>query len=179
MRAGIFAGLFLLCSVLQGPASAQPIEMAGAGIQSITLEGGPIASKHFQHGPEDYNEHHVLAVMKVATEDYGNWALYFLNPNSVDDTSFGLGYVTDPYAVPVGPTRIELSGAIGLVTGYQDYPVPLVAGEARLVVYERGPWNAGVTVAAMPYYMENDETGDHEPGIVGTTPFLSIRYSFD
>lgn len=148
-------------------------------VESMTVEGGPIASKHFQSGSENFRERHGLAIVKVATESHGNWGLYFLNPNSVDDTSFGAGFVTNPYILPIGPTQLELSGVIGLVTGYQDYPVPLVAGQARLVVYERGLWNAGLAMAAMPYYMEEENTGDNEWGIVGTTPFLSLRYSFD
>ena len=81
--------------------------------------------------------------------------------------------------MPFGPLQIEFSGALGLVTGYQDYPVPLVAGEARLVVYKSDSWNAGLAMAVMPYYMEEKDTGDNEWGIVGTTPFLSVRYSFD
>lgn len=94
-------------------------------IQSITLEAGPVATKHIQAGNEDYRERHGLGILKVHTNDYGNWALYLLAPNSVDNTSVGVGYVTDPYTLPVGPLKLELSGALGLVTGYQDYPVPL------------------------------------------------------
>lgn len=168
--------LFILSFLMVCFSSAGRAEV---NVKSMTVEGGPIASKHFQSGSENFRERHGLAIVKVATESHGNWGLYFLNPNSVDDTSFGAGYVTDPYVLPIGPTQLELSGAIGLVTGYQDYPVPLVAGEGRLVVYESGPWNAGLAMAVMPYYMEEDDTGDNEWGIVGTTPFLSVRYSFD
>jgi hypothetical protein len=148
------------------------------GIESVTVEGAPIASKHFQSGEENFRERHFLGVVKIATENYGNWGLYYLAPNSVDDTSFGAGYVTDPYTVPVGPLKLELSAALGLVTGYQNYPVPLLAGEARLVMYEKGPWNAGLAMAAMPYYMEDEDSGDNEWGVVATTPFLSVRYNF-
>ncbi len=165
----------LLCSfiALAAPAHAQEI-------QSVTLEGGPILSKHFQSGDEHFRERHGLAIAKIHTKSYGNWGLYFLNPNSVNDTSFGVGYVTNPYTVPLGPLKLELSGALGLVTGYQDYPVPLVAAQARLVMYEQGPWNVGASMAAMPYIMEDDTpTGKNQFGIVGTSPFLSIRYHFD
>lgn len=148
-------------------------------IKSFTLEGGPIASKHIQSGDNNFRERHVLAVAKIGTENYGNWALYFLNPNSVRKTSVGLGYVTNPYVLPIsGPVKLELSGALGLVTGYQDYPVPLLAGEARLVLFDSGKWNAGIAAAAMPYIAEDDITGENKVGIVATTPFLSIRYNF-
>jgi len=149
-------------------------------LESFTVEGAPIATKHFQTSDENYRERHGLVIAKAATREYGNWGLYFLNPNSVDDTSFGAGYVTDPYTVPMGSTiQLELSGALGLVTGYQDYPIPLLAGEARLALYESGAWNVGLAMAALPYVMEDDDTGETDWGIVGTTPFLSIRYSFD
>lgn len=147
-------------------------------ITSFTLEGGPIASKHLQSGDEDFRERHVMAIAKVHTEGYGNWGLYFLNPNSVDDTSYGFGYVTDPYVVPLGLTDLELSGALGLVTGYQDYPVPLLAAQARLKLIERGAWNVGIAMAASPYYIEEENGNDNEFGVVVTSPFLSARYAF-
>ena len=147
-------------------------------VKSLTLEGGPIWTKHFQSGDEDFRNHHGLGVLKVHTKKYGNWALYVLTPNSVDRTSLGAGYVTNPYVVPLGPVDLELSGALGLVTGYQDYPVPLLVGQARLVLYESGPWNTGLSMAALPYYTEDRNGGDNEFGIAATTPFLSIRYNF-
>ncbi len=148
-------------------------------IKSMTIEGGPIATKHFQSDDESFRERHGLAVVKVATEGYGNWGVYVLTPNSVDDPSFGAGYVTNPWTLPIGPTELELSGALGLVTGYQDYPVPLIAGQARLKLYEQGAWNAGVAMAVMPYIAENETTGKNDFGVVGTTPFLSVRYKFN
>ena len=161
-------------------ASAEPVsDGGGVSLESLTIEGGPIASKHFQADDEDFRERHGLAVIKLATKDYGNWGLYILSPNSVDRTSVGAGYVTDPYVVPLGPTRLELTGALGLVTGYQDYPVPLLAGQARLSLFDRGNWNAGIAMAALPYYMKDRSTSGDEWGIVATTPFLSLRYSFD
>ena len=147
-------------------------------VDSISLEGGYIATKHFQSDDENFRERHGLGILKVDTKGYGNWALYFLNPNSVRDTSFGFGYVTNPYVIDLGITDLELYGALGLVTGYQDYPVPLIAAQARLKLFEVGQWNAGISMAAMPYYAEDDRTGDSDFGIVGTTPFLSLRYSF-
>lgn len=148
-------------------------------IKSITVEGGPVATKHFQSEDEDFRETHGLGIIKVHTQGYGNWGLYFLSPNSVDDTSVGAGYVTNPWVLPLGPTELELSAALGLVTGYQDYPVPLLAGQARLKIYESGPWNAGISAALLPYIIENDRTGDNDFGVVGTTPFLSVRYQFN
>jgi len=159
--------------------SANAESMVPSGIQSVTIEGGPIATKHFQSGAEHFRERHGLAILKIETKEYGNWGLYFLNPNSVDETSVGAGYITDPYVLPLGPVKLELTGAIGLVTGYQDYPVPLIAGQARLALYESGPWNAGVAMAVMPYFMEDGRTNDNEFGVVGTTPYLSLRYTFD
>ncbi len=152
----------------------------GVNVESITVEGGPIATKHFQSEDEDFRERHALAVVKVHTEGYGNWGLYFLNPNSVERTSVGLGYVTNPYSIPIGPTTLELSGALGLVSGYQDYPVPLVAAQARLALYEskNKRWNAGIAAAVSPYFVEDEVTGDNEFGLVTTLPFLSVRYQF-
>lgn len=173
MKFSVFA--FAAVMVLTSAAYAQD---SSGQIQSFTLEGGPIISKHFQSGDENFNDHHGLAIAKIETRDYGNWGLYYLNPNSVDDTSIGFGYVTDPYVMPLGPTKLELTGALGLVTGYQDYPVPLVAAQLRWVVYENDTWSAGVSAAALPYYMEDNITGDNEFGVVATTPFLSVRYHF-
>lgn len=170
---------FFVFAALTSPALAAPETDSPYAIQSVTLEGGPIASKHFQSGSEDFRERHGLAVLKVATRNYGNWGLYFLNPNSVDDTSFGAGYVTDPYVLQLGPAKLELTGALGLVTGYQDYPVPLVAGQGRLVVYEGERWDAGLAMAVMPYFMKDESGGDNAFGIVGTTPFFSVRYNFN
>ena len=148
-------------------------------IESITLEGAPIATKHLQFGDENFNERHTMGILKVHTNGYGNWGLYALSPNSVDDDSYGVGYVTDPYVIPFGgTTALELSGAIGLVTGYQDYPLPLLAAQARLSLYERGGWNAGVAMAASPYYAKDRNTDENELGVVVTSPFLSVRYSF-
>lgn len=171
--------LFALILVFAPAAFAQDSALSSNVIESITLEGGPIATKHFQSGDEDFRERHAMGILKVSTHDYGNWGLYFLNPNSVDDTSYGFGYVTDPYTVPIGPTKLELTGALGLVTGYQDYPVPLLAAQARLVLIERGAWDAGFAMAISPYYVEEENTGDNEFGFVGTSPFLSIRYNFN
>jgi hypothetical protein len=164
---------------LTAVAHAAPDSSQPSALDSITIEGGPVASKHFQSGAEHFRERHGLAVLQVSTRDYGNWGFYFLNPNSVDKTSFGIGYVTDPYTLPMGPLKLELTGALGLVTGYQDYPVPLLAGEARLVIYEHGPWDTGLAAAAMPYFMKDDAHDRNEFGVVATTPFLSIRYRFD
>lgn len=151
-----------------------------AQIQAVMLEGGPVFTKHIQSGDDNYRENHGIAIAKLYTKDYGNWALYFLNPNSVDRTSFGAGYVTEPYVLPImGPVDLELSAALGLVTGYQDFPVPLIAGQARLKLYERGAWDAGITAAANPYVMEEKNTNDTKWGMVVTSPFLSLRYKFD
>lgn len=147
-------------------------------IKSITIEGGPVATKHFQGGDENFRERHGLGILKVETDGIGTWALYFLNPNSVNDTSVGLGYVTNPYELPIGSTRIELTGAIGLVTGYQDYPVPLLAAQAKWVFFENDNWDAGIAIAANPYFTENETTNEDDFGIVVTSPFLSIKRKF-
>lgn len=148
-------------------------------LKSLTLEGGPIATKHFQGGEENYRERHGLAVLKAETAEYGTWGLYFLNPNSVDRTSVGAGYITKPYVVPLAYSMdLEFSGALGLVTGYQDYPVPLIVGEARLGLFEEGPWDVGVAMATNPYIMQEKDSGDNNFGMVVTSPFLSIRYKF-
>ncbi len=149
-------------------------------IKSVTVEGGPIWTKHFQSEDENFRENHGLAVVKVETQNYGRWGVYYLSPNSVSDPSVGVGWVTPSWILPLGPTELELSGALGLVTGYQDFPVPLIAGQARLKIYESrdGRWNTGISIAALPYIAENDRTGDDDFGIVGTSPFLSVRYQF-
>ncbi len=168
-----FFVIFLLIPV----AKAQ--DKSGFHINSVTVEGGPIWTKHFQSEDEDFRENHGLGIIKVSTENHGNWGIYYLAPNSVDDPSFGAGYVTNPWVLDLGLTDLELTGALGLVTGYQDYPVPLIAAQARLKLYERGNWNAGIAAAVLPYIVENTRTGDNNFGIVGTTPFLSVRYSFN
>ena len=78
------------------------------------------------------------------------------------------------------PNSVGVVGCAGNVTGYQDFPVPLVAGQARLNLYEsqNGRWNAGIAAAALPYVAENQLTGDNDFGVVVTTPFLSIRHRF-
>ena len=178
-RARFKISLLLLLLILgAAPTHAQETSTQ-PWLTSLTVEGGPIASKHFQSGDENFRERHGLAILKIGTQNYGNWGVYFLNPNSVEDTSVGFGYVTDPYVVPLGPVDLEFTGGLGLVTGYQDYPLPLLAGEARAVLYRSGAWDAGLAMAAMPYAMEDDVTGDNEFGIVATSPFLSIRYRFE
>jgi len=149
-------------------------------VKSVTVEGGYIWTKHIQSEDEDFRERHGLAIVKVETQNYGRWGVYYLGPNSVRDTSVGFGYVTPSWDIPLGPTALELSGALGIVTGYQDFPVPLVAGQARLKLYEsvNGRWNAGIATAALPYVAENQLTGDNDFGVVVTTPFLSIRHKF-
>jgi hypothetical protein len=150
-----------------------------SALKSITVAGGPIASKHFQSGSNSFNERHTLTTVRVDTEGYGNWGIYFLNPNSVNDSSVGGGYVTDPYTIPMGYVHLELTGVLGLVTGYQDYPVPMVAGDARLSLYQGINWNMGLEMAAMPYLAEDPATKKNKIGIVATSPFLSLRYSFN
>ena len=164
-----------LCVILGSPLSAFAQE-----IESVTLEGGPIASHHFQSGDNNFRQSHSLGIVKVHTQDYGNWGLFVLAPNSVDNTSIGAGYVTDPYSIPLGPVHLELSGGVGLVTGYQDYPVPLLEAEARLVLFQQNGWDAGLSMAAIPYFMKDEnDGGSNHFGIVATSPFLSVRYSFN
>ena len=172
--------IILITVFLMMPVSAQAQEKFLDSIDSVTVEGGPIWTKHFQSDDEDFRENHGLAVVKVHTTGYGNWGLYYLGPNSVRDTSIGAGYVTEPWTIPLWITELELSGALGLVTGYQDYPVPLIAAQARLKLFESedGRWNAGIDSAALPYYAEDDRTGNDDFGVVATTPFLSVRYNF-
>lgn len=165
---------FLFASCL----SAAPACAEEGFFKSVTVEGGPIWTKHFQSDEEHFREHHGLAIVKAETRDYGTWGVYYLAPNSVDDTSVGAGYVTPAWVIPLGPTELELTGAVGVVTGYQDYPVPLIAAQARLKLYENGPWNAGIAAAALPYYAEDNTTGNSDFGIVVTTPFLSVRHQF-
>ncbi len=176
MRRIVFALLVIL--VISPSAWAQEYK-SGGFVRSLTLEGGPIASHHFQASENNFHQRHTLGIVKLGTRDYGTWGVYVLSPNSVEDTSIGVGYVFSPYVVPLGPTELELTGALGAVTGYQNYPVPLLAGEARLRLFESGPWNAGVAMAALPYITDDDVTGDTVFGIVATTPFLSIRYRFE
>ena len=175
------ATLFLLFVFISLPAQAQAQKQESEGfVKSVTVEGGYIWTKHIQGDDEDFRERHGLAIVKVETQNYGRWGIYYLAPNSVRDTSVGFGYVTPSWDIPLGPTALEISGALGIVTGYQDFPVPLVAGQARLNLYEsqNGRWNAGIAAAALPYVAENQLTGDNDFGVVVTTPFLSIRHRF-
>ncbi len=173
----------IMTGVMMAALPAWADDAAPPQIQALTLEGAPIASKHFQSGDNDFRERHTLAIAKVETRDYGNWGLYVLTPNSVERTSVGIGYVTDPYVIQfnpngVGTPRLEITGAIGAVTGYQDYPVPLLAGQGRLVVYEQDRLSVGASMAVMPYIMEDKTRDETKLGIVGTTPFFSLRYAF-
>jgi hypothetical protein len=155
---------------------------AGGQIESVMLEGAPIASHHFQFEDNDFRQRHTLVVGKVYTKDYGNWAVYVLSPNSVDRTSVGAGYITDPWTVPVGPMSLEFTGGLGLVTGYQSYPLPMLVGEARLVIYQSPTWDAGLASAAMPYRTRDsgkNHDGKASAGVVVTSPFLSLRYKFN
>lgn len=165
-------------TLLSFPVQAQETNNNTPWLQSMTIEGGPIGSKHIQSGDPNFREGHTLAVAKFETRDYGTWGLYLLTPNSVDKTSFGVGYVTNPWTIPMGPVDLELTGALGLVTGYQDYPVPLLAGEARFVLYRAEKWDAGLAMAATPYVMEERRTNNNKFGVVVTSPFLSLRYKF-
>jgi len=177
LRKAVFIFLALMC--LSPSVGAQTTLSGDSWLQSLSIEGGPIGSKHIQSGDPDFREGHTLVVTKFETRDYGTWGLYYLGPNSVDRTSVGLGYVTDPWTIPMGPVDLELTGALGLVTGYQDYPVPLLAGEARFVLYKTEKWDAGLAMAALPYIMEERRTNDNKFGVVVTSPFLSLRYKFD
>lgn len=173
-----FLILFLGFMLWGGTAIAQQDDRF---IKSVTVEGGPIWTKHFQDDDENFRENHALAIVKVETNGYGRWGVYYLGPNSVDDTSVGVGYVTPSYDISLfANTELQLSGALGLVTGYQDYPVPLLAAQARWQLFESvdEKWNAGISAAALPYIAENDRTGDNDFGIVATTPFLSVQYKF-
>lgn len=148
------------------------------GIQSVMVAGAPIVTRHFQPREHDFQEQHVLASVRVATENYGNWGLFLLEPNSLDRTSVGVGYLTNPYVLPVGGMDLELSAGLGIVTGY-DFPVlPLLIGEARLVVFQRDAWDMGVAMAAMPYIATDRDGNNRNAGIVFTSPFLGIRYQF-
>ena len=172
----------LMAVLLLAPAAARADDagaaQSGFAIRSVTLAGGPILSKHFQSGEDNFNEHHAIGILKLETASYGTWGFYFLNPNSVHKLSVGAGYITHPYTIPLGPTELELTAGLGLVSGYQDYPVPMLAGEARLVLYRHDAWNVGVEAAAMPYIARDEDTDKNKFGIVATTPFLSVRYRF-
>lgn len=176
----IVCALPLALMVASAPCLAQETQPRSAwAIDDITVAGGPILSKHIQSGDNNFNQHHTLGILKLGTHDAGTWGLYVLTPNSVRTTSVGAGYVTEPYTIPLGPMKLELMGGLGLVSGYQDYPVPLISAEARLALYQSGPWNAGIEMAAMPYIAHDDATDKNKFGVVGTTPFLSIRYKFN
>ncbi len=179
----LFFCLFVLkaenCAAQQAPAApANPSLTDPWDITSVTISGGPILTHHFQSGTDNFVNHHEIGIAQANTAGYGNWALFYLGPNSVGKTTLGAGYVTDPYVVPMGPVALELSAALGAVSGYQSYPVPLLGAEARLALYQSGPWNAGLEMAAMPYIARDEATGKNKVGIVGTTPFLSVRYGF-
>lgn len=160
-------------------AQSDQIEQKPFTIESVTLAGAPIATKHFQTGNENFRERHGLVIAKAHTKNYGNWAAYFLNPNSVDRTSVGAGYVTDPYIIPAGRTQFEFSVGLGLVTGYEDYPLPLLAGEVNWIFYDQEGWHAGLGMAALPYITDDDVTGGTDWGIVATSPYLVLRYQFN
>ncbi len=74
--------------------------------------------------------------------------------------------------------KLELSAAFGLVTGYQSYPLPLTGVQARLDLYHKGKMDIGIEMAAMPYIAKDSVIHKNKFGVVGTTPFLSLRYPF-
>lgn len=162
----------------QAPAPTAPQNTNPWDITAFTVAGGPILTHHFQDSKDEFVDHHEIGIAQVNTQGLGNWAFYYLGPNSVGKQSYGGGYVTDPWVVPAGPVKFEFSGALGLVSGYQSYPVPLLGAQAQLDLYQSGPWNVGLEMAAMPYIAEDETTGKNKVGIVGTTPFLSVRYKF-
>lgn len=154
-----------------------------AFIESVTLAGGPIRSRHFQTGPkQNYNESHTFTSLRVDTRDYGRWAMYALTPNSENRNSFGIGYVTKPLRAEFGKVSLEASLMAGIVTGYQEYPLPMVGGNLRLEFYERsfahGKLSIGAEASVMPYVSQRFKGDKWQVGIVGTTPYLSARYTF-
>jgi hypothetical protein len=178
MNARKFLLYFLLAFLFATSPARADVDNPWA-VEAVTVEGGPIWSHHFQSGPNDFNQHHTLGIVKLTTEDEGTWGLYVLTPNSVRRTSIGAGWVTKPWTVPVsGPVKFEFNASLGLVSGYQNYPVPLIAGEARLVLFEENNWDAGFSAAAMPYIAHDTVTNDNKAGVVVTTPFLSLKYRF-
>ncbi len=173
----------ILLSLVLACLACAPAARADTGnpwaVEDVTVEGGPIWSHHFQSGPINFNQHHALGIVKLTTEGEGTWGLYVLTPNSERRTSIGGAWVTKPWIVPVaGQTRFEFTGALGLVSGYRSYPVPLIAAEARLVLIERKNWDAGVSAAALPYIAQ-DMKKDNKAGVVVSSPFLSVRYRFN
>ena len=168
------------------PATAAPKEQVidattHAPLKAITLEGGPITTHHYQSTYYDYNQKHTLGIVKFETRNYGTWGLYVLSPNSMNRTSVGIGYLPSSLELKLpGSLKAEFSVAVGLTSGYREYPVPLISGEVRLGIYEKNNWDIGITVAAMPYIYktwEQDKKVRHT-GIVVTSPFLSIRRKF-
>ncbi len=178
MKKAVLVFTLGLCAVARPCAAQQTADAGPWAVQSLTVAGGPILTRHFQSGRDNFVNHHEIGIVQADTADRGNWALYYLGPNSVGKQTFGAGYVTAPYVVPLGSFNLELSGALGLVSGYQDYPVPLLGLQARLDLYESGPWNVGAEVAAMPYIAKDQATNKNKFGVVGTTPFFSVRYGF-
>src|SRR5690242_1179559 len=39
-------------------------------LRSVTVEGGPILTRHFQSGSDNFVNHHELAIAKASTQDY-------------------------------------------------------------------------------------------------------------
>ena len=57
---------------------------------------------HFQPGTDNFVDHHEIGIVQFDTARRGDWALYYLGPNSIGRQAFGAGYVTHPYVVPPG-----------------------------------------------------------------------------
>lgn len=152
-----------------------------AFVESFTVAAGPIRTQHFQAEPNNFNQRHVFTSLRVKTAEHGTWALYNLSPNSERHVSFGVGKIIKEKDFNLGPVDFTAAVSAGLVTGYQPYPIPMVGFHLRASFYEaqvgQGTLNVGAEVSATPYLGETPK-GKFYPGIVGTTPYLSVNYRF-
>ncbi len=85
-----FLALFLCFAARTAAAQEYYYNVASPwAVQSVTVSGGPILTHHFQSGTDNFVDHHEIGIVQVETADRGDWALYYLGPNSVGKQTFG------------------------------------------------------------------------------------------
>ncbi len=172
------------------PANASPARERDAlslendfNVVATTYSNVPIYTRHLQREPHRFNQQHNFTSMRVDTANHGSWAVYNLSPNSVLRNSVGILKVTGSTTFRVGGITGEASMMRGFVTGYQDYPVPMTGFNLRLNLYETttmgGHLSIGTEMSAMPYLAQQQRGGKWVLGVVGTSPYLNVKFSFD
>lgn len=156
-------------------------------VETASLANGKISSQHHQKGDFGFNQHHEFTSMRIKMQgDDSEWVAYHLSPNSVRSQSWGVGkrWGSDP--VKVGPITLEAGYTLGFVSGYAKIPIPAEGIDIRIGLLDTkiagGNLSIGIEASAMPYVAWREEKGkaqDYTLGVVTTSPYLSLKYTFD